>query len=274
MYHFRVDKLNARPIYLQIKDGLIAAIERGELRPGQKIPSARDLSDQMGVSRMTVLQAIRELTHQGKLFSVTGKGTFVGHAEKLEPNIRTVWGFTDTFRAEGYKTGSQLILFDVVNADAHAAEALQVSENTSLYRLARKRLLNDQPVGIETTHLVRSDVPGLEQFDWNKESLYTVLRQHYGLDPVCGRNYIEAAAADDITARLLSIPKNTPVLSTERITCLHNLHPVELVHSFYRADRMRLLVEMTSENPINMLSTKLEQVSKKEADSASHFLTA
>jgi len=259
MYHLTIDKSSARPIYLQIKDRLLEAIEQGQLQPGQKIPSARDLSEQIGVSRLTVLQALRELTHLGRLFTVSGKGTFVGRVEKLEPNIRTVWGFTETFRAQGYRTGSQLILFDVINANAAAARALEVPEKTPLYHLVRKRLLNDQPVGVETTHLVQAEFPGLELFDWNKESLYSILRERYGMDPVCGYNYIEAAAADETTARLLSIPKSTPVLSTERITCLSNLHPIELVHSVYRADRLRLKVEMTAENPINMLTAKMKQ---------------
>jgi len=260
MYRFEIDKNNAKPIYIQIKDCLIAAMGQGQLKPGQKIPSASDLSEQMGVSRMTVLQAFRELTRQGRLFSVRGKGTFVGRLEKLEPNIRTVWGFTDTFRAQGFKTGSQLIHFGLFDADSSMAEALEIPEGTILYRMIRKRLLNDRPVGIETTHLAQAEVPGLEIFDWNTASLYFVLREHYGLDLICGRNYIEAIAADEFTARMLSIRKNTPVLATERITCLANNHPVELVRSFYRADWMKLKVEMTSENSINILSSKMERV--------------
>ena len=142
MYHLAIDKSSARPLYLQIKDRLLEAIDKGLLQPGQKIPSARDLSEQIGVSRLTVLQALREMTRLGRLFTVNGKGTFVGRVEKLEPNLRTVWGFTETFRAQGYKTGSQLIQFDVINADATMAGSLEVPEKTPLYRMTRKRLLH------------------------------------------------------------------------------------------------------------------------------------
>ena len=259
MYHLEIDKNSARPIYLQIKDQLLAAIDQGQFQPGQKIPSARYLSEQIGVSRLTVLQALRELTRLRRLFTVTGKGTFVGRVEKLEPDIRTVWGFTDTFHNQGYKTGSQLIHFDVIFADSATAMSLAVPEKTTLYRIMRKRLLNDQPVGIESTHLVQAEFPGLESFNWNKESLYTVMREHYGKEPVCGVNYVEAAAADETIARLLSIPKNTPVLATERITCLSDLHPIEFVRAVYRADRMRLKVEMSPENPTNILNSKMDQ---------------
>ena len=257
MYHFSIDKQNAKPIYLQIKDHLLKEIDEGRLQPGQKIPSANDLSKQMGVSKVTVLQALRELNHMGRLFSSHGKGTYVSQTRKLEPDFRSVWGFTETFRAQGYKTSSQLISFDLLRADAWIAESLEVPAGTKVYRIVRTRLLNDQPVGVETTHLVESDVPGLDQFDWNGASLYSVLKSQYGIEPVCGRNYIEAAGADETIARLLSVSKNTPVLATERISCVANNHPVEFVRSFYRADLMRLKVEMFNDNPMNILASKM-----------------
>jgi GntR family transcriptional regulator len=187
-----------------------------------------------------------------------GKGTFVGQPELLETNLKVVWGFTETFRAEGYKTDSQLIYFGEVLGDRVIAENLKISEDTPLYCLTRKRLLNDLPVGIETAYILREDCPGLDQFDWNKESLYRVLREQYGLDPVCGYNYIEAASADEATAHLLSIPRNFPVLATERTSCLIDLRPVEYVRAYYRADRMRLKVEMTADRPVSRLKTKID----------------
>jgi GntR family transcriptional regulator len=260
MYHLVVDKHSAKPIYLQIIDFLIAEIDGGRLQPGQKIPSANDLSKQMGVSKLTVLQALRELNRMGRVFSSVGKGTYVSHARKLETDLRRVWGFTETFKAQGFKPGSQLISFERIYANALTAAALEVPVGTPIFRIARTRLLNDRPVGVETTHLVVADVPGLDQYDWNTESLYVVLKNKYELEPVCGRNYIEATAADEATARLLSIPKKSPLLVAERISCLANQHPVEFVRSFYRADLMRFKVEMTSDHPMNILAAKMEQV--------------
>lgn len=258
MYYFEVDKSNSRPIYLQIRDKLLAAMETGLLLPGQKIPSARDLSEQMAVSRMTVLQALRELTQQGRLYTVAGKGTFVALPEKLEPNLHTAWGFTETFDTDDMRPSSRLISFDTLPADAKSAAALQTTEGTPLVRIARLRLLNDQPVGLETTHLIQATFHELAEYDWNKESLYGILRTHYGLELVGGCNYIEAISAPDNVAQLLAIPKHAPVLATERIAYTANLRPIELVFAYYRGDRMRMKVEMRHENPVNILSTKLD----------------
>ncbi len=252
-----IDKESSKPIYLQIKDQLIENIEQGIYKPGDKIPSARELVRRFHVSRMTVLQALRELISQRRLFTVVGKGTFVGQPEKLETDLKVVWGFTETFRSEGYKINSQLLYFGVVFGDRTITENLKINEKTPLYCLTRKRLLNDLPVGVETVFLIQSDVPGIDRFDWSKESLYTILREQYGLDLVCGYNYIEAAAADESTAHILSIPRNFPVLATERTSCLIDQRPIEYVRAFYRADRMRLRVDMTAVKPVK-LNTKID----------------
>jgi GntR family transcriptional regulator len=259
MYHFAIDKNDAKPIYLQIEGYLLKEMDEGRLQPGQKIPSANDLSQEMGVSRMTVLQALRELTHMGRLFSSVGKGTYVSQTNKLETDLRSLWGFTENFRSQGFKVSSQLINLDHIKADAVLAKALEIPEGTPIIRMERKRLLNDQPVGIETVHLSEIGVPGLEQHDWNVESLYVVLREQFGVEPVCGRNYIEAAAANENIARLLCIPKNTPVLATSRISCLANQKPVEYVIAYYRSDLIRFKAEVLSEPTMN-LSSKIGQV--------------
>lgn len=65
-------------IYMQVADHIEARIEQGELSPGQRLPSERDLAEEYGVAYMTIRRAIRELREQrGLVRSVHGKGTFV-----------------------------------------------------------------------------------------------------------------------------------------------------------------------------------------------------
>jgi len=259
MRHFTVDKQEGKPFYRQIRDYLLAEIDEGRLQPGQRIPSVNEFSQQTGVSKTTVLQAIRELHQRGRLYSVVGKGIYVSKNRKLEPDVGSVWGFTETFQAGGYRTSSQLIHSGRIKADSSGAQALQVPQGTWLFRLERTRLLNEHPVGVETAHLVEAEFPGLDQYDWNVESLYAVLKKRFGMKPVCGLNYIEAGLANEANAQLLSVPKNTAVLVTERISCLANHHPIEYVRAFYRADLMRLKVEMTTEGTLN-LTSRISQI--------------
>lgn len=64
-------------MYLQIKEAIQAKIQRGELKPGERIPSENVLAKQAGVSRITTKQALNELAREGWVLRVRGKGTFV-----------------------------------------------------------------------------------------------------------------------------------------------------------------------------------------------------
>ena len=70
------------PIYTQIKNYLSALINKGLLPNGSKLPSTRELSQILDVSRNSVIAAYDELKADGLLYSVNGKGTFV-NSEKL-----------------------------------------------------------------------------------------------------------------------------------------------------------------------------------------------
>jgi GntR family transcriptional regulator len=75
-----LDRADDRPPYRQIADHLRAAIERGELRPGDRLPSEAALMKHYQVARMTARQAIQELRSEGKVVSEQGRGVFVRQA--------------------------------------------------------------------------------------------------------------------------------------------------------------------------------------------------
>ncbi|MEV4016770.1 winged helix-turn-helix domain-containing protein [Nonomuraea angiospora] len=64
-------------VYMVVADHIAAKIERGDLKPGQRLPSELDLAGQYGVARMTIRRAMKELRDRGLIRSVHGKGTYV-----------------------------------------------------------------------------------------------------------------------------------------------------------------------------------------------------
>ena len=66
-----------KPLYQQLKDHIIGRISSGELRPSDRVPSENDLVAAMSVSRMTANRALRELTDEGYVERIAGRGTFV-----------------------------------------------------------------------------------------------------------------------------------------------------------------------------------------------------
>src|SRR5882724_7086953 len=75
-----VDRDAALPPFLQIARSLAADIQRGRLRPGDRLPGSRRLAESLQVHRNTVLAAVAELAAEGWIETAPGRGTFVTHA--------------------------------------------------------------------------------------------------------------------------------------------------------------------------------------------------
>ncbi|MGA3599570.1 PLP-dependent aminotransferase family protein [Lysinibacillus agricola] len=81
-----------RPVYVQLKDYLKEMIMKGHLLEHQKLPSTRELSKLLSVSRNTVLNAYADLEQEGIIYAVKGKGNFVGKVTTLKtPSIELNW---------------------------------------------------------------------------------------------------------------------------------------------------------------------------------------
>ncbi|MBS4174415.1 PLP-dependent aminotransferase family protein [Bacillus sp. FJAT-49736] len=81
-----------RPVYIQLRDYLKKMIINGHLLEHQKLPSTRELSTLLSVSRNTVLTAYADLEQEGLIYAIKGKGNFVGTVETPKtPSIHLNW---------------------------------------------------------------------------------------------------------------------------------------------------------------------------------------
>lgn len=76
------------PIYQQIQSAIRAAIEAGQLQPGEKLPTVRELSAKLGIASGTIRHAYDRLAHEGLLQMAQGKGTFVLDTQPDAPMSR------------------------------------------------------------------------------------------------------------------------------------------------------------------------------------------
>ncbi|BCJ86426.1 GntR family transcriptional regulator [Effusibacillus dendaii] len=74
---FPIVRKNGIPLYVQVKESVLAEIKSGQWKAGDKLPTERELSEKLNVSRNTVSQAYQELEAEGVLTSIQGRGTFV-----------------------------------------------------------------------------------------------------------------------------------------------------------------------------------------------------
>ncbi len=107
-----LDPRDRRPLYVQIADSIVAGIERGALKPGDRLPAMRSLARQLGCALITVSQAYEILAARGRVVARIGRGTFVAvppaadtdvaFARKWEPDLGRL---ARTERMEGVLDG-------------------------------------------------------------------------------------------------------------------------------------------------------------------------
>lgn len=85
---YKIDKEGPLPLYWQLKEILKRKIERGEFKPGDRIPTEDELCKRFAISRTPVRQALVELVNEGLLFRRRGRGTFVNNYSYLD--VRTI----------------------------------------------------------------------------------------------------------------------------------------------------------------------------------------
>lgn len=165
------------PKYYQIKQHILDDIRRGILRPGDMLPPERELAESYGVSRMTTRQAIHELVHEGLLYRIQGRGTYVA-SQKIEKEVTYFSSFSDEMVQRGFRPSSRTVSMTVKQPPLEV-RAVVPELPLECYNLNRIRLADGLPMAIEHVYLPSKRFPGLETYDFESKSLYQVLRDDY-----------------------------------------------------------------------------------------------
>ncbi|MCB0208572.1 MAG: GntR family transcriptional regulator [Anaerolineae bacterium] len=245
-----LDKNNPIPLYYQLVEQLKEQIQLGELKPGDQLPSERELSDQQGISRMTVRQAIAYLVQQGLLEVKRGIGTFVA-APKLSHDTLHLLGFTEEVMQRGGSVTSQVLEQSIVVPSASVASGLNLTVGAATVKLVRLRLAESIPLLLETTFLPASLCAGLESEDLTTQSLYALLETKYGLHLKYARQTLEATIANAYESQLFGIEAGTAMILLEGTTYLDTDQPVEYFKAVYRGDRFQF--ELNSQRSIQVV---------------------
>lgn len=231
------------PLYVQIAEGLFNQIESGELSPGDRLPSERELSHMLGVNRMTLRRALQMLESQGLLIRRQGDGTYVSDP-KIDRQAANLVPFTRGMRRRGYIPGAKVILLEKRPVETSVAKELGLRVATPVYYLHRLRLINSEPVMLEKLIMPAERFRDFERFDLSKRSIYDVFESEYGVQVVRARQSLEPVVAERYEAELLKVKPGFPLMLERRLGFDHDDVPVEYGNDLYRGDRFRFVTEM------------------------------
>jgi GntR family transcriptional regulator len=211
-----------------------------ELNPGDAIPSERALVVRLGVSRVTIRQAIADLVDAGALERVHGKGTYVT-GPQVDSRLHLT-SFSREMRDRGLVPATVVLSAAEEPADDGVAYALRIRPGRPVVRVERLRTADGTPMAYEVGHYPAALFPGLLQREMG--ALYDVFASEYGVVVTSGEQTVRAESADASQARILGIAKRAPLLVQERVTYAGD-RVIELSTSWYRADRYRIHMAIT-----------------------------
>ncbi|MBM9400327.1 histidine utilization repressor [Gluconacetobacter azotocaptans] len=142
------DTLRPPTRYGQVKQYILDRIQSGEWEVGRRLPSESAFVETLGVSRMTVHRALRELTSEGVVTRAQGVGTFVSPpstgAELLE--LRDI---ADDIVASGHIHRSRIVTLDTIRADMDLATAFDQRPGARLFHSVIVHYEDDTPLQVE-----------------------------------------------------------------------------------------------------------------------------
>jgi GntR family transcriptional regulator len=233
-------RVQREPKYWGLKRHLLDLLSA--MPPGSPIPTERSLAAEFDVSRTTVRQALAELTVEGRLLRVQGKGTFA--AEPKVAQRLQLSSYTEDMRAQGRQPSSRLLEVSEEPADAELSRLLSVRVGAKVLRLHRLRLADNEPMALESTHLPLARFRGLRRYVSAGGSLYEVLRERFGVEMGHAEETIETALASPEEAELLGADIGLPMLLLSRHSFDLEGNPVEWVRSVYRGDRYKFVADL------------------------------
>ncbi len=149
-----------KPMYRQIADTLRLQVQSGELKPGDALPTESALQAQFGVSRVTVRQALKQLTAEAIIESIQGSGSYV-KAERVNYDIYQLTSFYEKLADREVETHSEVQVFEVISADDTLAERLALKAGDKAWHVKRVRFIKQKAVTLEETWMPLALFPDL-----------------------------------------------------------------------------------------------------------------
>ena len=233
------------PKYYILKKVLDEKIENEEFPADEPIPSERELMEMYQVSRITVRKAVDELVNEGYLYKIQGKGTYVKTDERSS-NLFAITSCTEDVVRMGMKPTKKVMVAELVYANAKRAKALEITQEERVFMLGRILFADQEPLNYTVTFLPEKLFPGIDRHSFDRESLYQVLQEEYGVRLTKARRTIEAILARDEVAEYLDIEEGSPIILFRCVTygIVNGKEiPVENFKCYYRTDKFKFYID-------------------------------
>ena len=209
------------------------------MKPGDILPSERELARAHGVSLMTARSALAGLERQGLVERRRGSGTFVA-VPRI--NYNKLISTTELLAGRGFSARSRLLERAIVHDEVEIVARLGMPSEEPLVKLERLRQVAAEPLALETNYLPAARFGDLAHQPLEAGSLFTTLEKFYAVEIAYADEEVDATVASKKAAALLEVPDEAPLLRIRQVIYSSQGHAIMYVFGLYRADRHQLLI--------------------------------
>jgi GntR family transcriptional regulator, histidine utilization repressor len=203
------------PLYERMERFILDKIQSGEWATGHRLPSEPEFSRMLGISRMTINRAMRELARRNVIDRIPGVGTFVAAAKPVSSLIE-ICNITDDIRSRGEIHSSRVIELTSVLPPQEVSVGIGMTRKSKLFHVLIVHSANDVPVQLEDSYVLPSFAPQFLAQDFAKMTPTAYL---FSISPPTEADHlIEAARAHKDWCRHLGVSTGEPCLVVTRRT--------------------------------------------------------
>ena len=174
-------------------------IEDGRLKPGEQLPSEKELMDEYDLSRDTVRKSLSLLVTNNYIRKIKGKGSFVLEMNKFDFPVAGLISFKEMAAKTGMTSYSTAVIrLQLQKSATFPTKALDAQEIRSIWEVIRVRTINGRRVILDKDYFYQDVVPELTE-EISSNSIYEYLEQNLGLKIGFAQKeiVIEKATAED-----------------------------------------------------------------------------
>ncbi|MEN6469994.1 MAG: GntR family transcriptional regulator [Clostridiaceae bacterium] len=220
-------------------ENLLAIIAEQGLRPGDRLPPERELSERWSLSRGTLRSAVAALVREGRLYTLHGVGTFVA-APRFERSLQGLESLSESVARSGRRLSTSLLFAREVPCDAAFCTAFALPKGAEMTEIIRLRRIDDCPSFIETAYVPLTLAPELACRMGDDMSLYGVLESEYAIALRDGEQRIGITYASDEESRLLGVRLGAPLFWVESKARDAEGRLIEFCHAVIRPDKVSM----------------------------------
>ena len=233
-----LERDHPKPLYQQLRDILVDAIDSGEWGPNERIPSENNLSATYGLSRMTVRAVLTDMVKEGLLYRVQGKGTYV--AERMLTLSPSYIGIREQLEKMGYEVETKIIECGEEACTDAIARHLEIESGSPVFQIKRVRYIKGEPISIHISYVNPKYSDKLTPELLEKEQLCILLNEHYGVQKKTVDETLESVLALDEEAALLHVKKGQPLLLLRDTLYSQYGTPYEYTKVVFRGDKIKI----------------------------------